>query len=77
MLQVPFCLTKLFENYSEQLFPFMFPKLFFIKHLLYDLCYQWTSLDIDTRNEKSGFGRKNKAWQDESTTSKWMLMGLY
>jgi hypothetical protein len=28
-------------------------------------------------NEKNGFGRKNKEWQDESITSKWMVMGLY
>jgi hypothetical protein len=27
--------------------------------------------------KKGGFGRKNKEWQDESITSKWMLMGLY
>jgi hypothetical protein len=77
MLQVPFCFTKLFENYSEKLFPFMFPKIILYQKFIYDLCYQWTSLDIDTRNKKSGFGRKNKEWQDESITSKWMLMGLY
>ncbi len=28
------------------------------------------------RNGKSGFGRKNKQWQDESINSKWILMGL-
>jgi hypothetical protein len=32
---------------------------------------------VPCRNEKNGFGRKNKEWQDESIISKWMLMGLY
>ncbi len=32
---------------------------------------------VPCKNEKNGFGRKNKEWQDESITLKWMLMGLY
>jgi hypothetical protein len=66
MLQVPFYFTKLFENYYEQLSSHSCSQNYSLSNTNYMiLCYQWTSLDIDTRNEKSGFGRKTKEWQDE------------
>jgi hypothetical protein len=41
----------------------MFPKLFFITPL-YDLCYQWTSLDIISKEWKKWF------WKEKQTMAR-------